>query len=490
MLRIDGERLLLKGEALAAPAKSISSGTVRIAILVFVADLIALQLALLLGVEARTLLAPWFPISISPAQYWGLAQAVLVATPIYALFDLYPGYAMSGIERFRRRVLATSALFVLLLLVDHLHTRDVAWSRGALLCVLVAALPTVLLADRLLRAALVRLGAWGKPVLLLGAGRTGSLVARRLHEKPRLGLLPVAFFDDDPQLAGRHVEGVPVMGSLSGARAWRHLVDTAVVCVPSLPRERLHQLVRQLDILHITVVPDLIGMQSLWVRSRDLGGILGLEMRHGLLLPANRALKFMLDYLVALPAFLVSLPIQALAALAIWLFDPGPVLFAQERPGHGGRMVRVWKLRTMYRDAEPRLTACLAADAAAEDEWRRFFKLRDDPRVLPVIGRFLRRTSIDELPQLWNVLRGEMSLVGPRPFPTYHLAAFDAGFLEMRSSVLPGITGFWQVEARSDGDIAVQERLDAYYILNWSLWLDLYILARTLEALLMRRGAY
>jgi Undecaprenyl-phosphate galactose phosphotransferase WbaP len=275
---------------------------------------------------------------------------------------------------------------------------------------------------------------------------------------------------------------------LASADQIRH----ALVAMPHLKRPELLRVLERMGTVfpHVIVVPDLLGMASLWVSSRDLGGVLGLEIRQNLLIPFNRWLKRGLDLALASVAGLLSLPLIFIAVAWIKRVSPGPAFFLQEREGEGGRKIRVRKLRTMHLDADILLLQFLERDPAARDEWQRYFKLKRDPRILPGIGHLLRRTSLDEVPQLWNVLKGEMSLVGPRPFPNYHLAQFDSDFRAIRTRVPPGLTGLWQVSARSNGDIKIQESLDTYYIRNWSLWLDLHILARTVRAVISRDGAY
>jgi Undecaprenyl-phosphate galactose phosphotransferase WbaP len=459
------------------------------AALLILNDIAALEFCLFLGYSLRIAVLPWLPVELGPAQYRGLALGLLAIPVAYGLGGFYPGYGMNPVERLRKRIHTTGAVFALLLAWDTL-VLDRQWSRGILVFTGVFALLLPPFLDETLRHALARKGIWQLPVMILGAGRTGSLLIGLLRANPSLGLKPAVLLDDDPSKWDSQILGLPVIGPLSMANHFRGTISTAIVAIRGLDPSRTTQLLREIQLPHVILLPALAETQSLWVTARDFGGIIGLDFqRHGTS-DFNARLKRSLDLLIAVPLSLLALPVLLLAAIAIKLIDRGPVFFSQVRVGLDGHEFSILKLRTMYRDSEMMLLQYLEIRPDQKSEWESRFKLKHDPRILPVIGRFLRRFSLDELPQLIHVLRGEMSMVGPRPFPPYHLGKFSESFRSLRHSVSPGLTGLWQISARGDGDLTVQQSLDTYYIRNWSPWLDLHILVHTVRAVLLGKGAY
>ena len=452
-------------------------------------DIIALQISLFIGYLAHLLFTDGHQMAITSTHYFSLAFGMAMVPGGYWLMRLYPGYGFTVVERLRRRSRAT-AVFLVLFISWNLLLSHNAGMTNVLLSTLVFSLMIPPMIQSVFRSILIRLNCWGSPVLVLGAANTGEYVLKSLLKNPVMGLRPVAAFDDDPAKAGKSVAGVPVHHGLLRANDLADKVKYALLAIPGAGRDLQLEIVRKLRFHHVIIIPDLIGLQSLWVEARDMGGIVGLEIRKNLLLRRNWVIKRSLDYLLGIPLFLISIPILAFFAAWIMIVSPGNPFFSHVREGRGGKKFKVWKLRSMYPKADKVLHEFIEANPAAKHEWNTYFKLRNDPRILKGVGVLLRKTSLDELPQLLNVLCGEMSLVGPRPFPHYHLEQFDVDFRKLRRSVIPGMTGLWQIEARSDGDLAVQESFDTYYIRNWSIWLDLSILFRTVGVVLSCKGAY
>lgn len=459
--------------------------------LLLAVDLLSLQLSLLLGYGMRLALSPWLPGTPGLFDVHQLGLALLLLPLGYYFLGLYPGYGTSVVEQFRRRTSLTLVVFLILLSLEALAQTEVRF-RGVVLMTLGFALLVPPSLRFLVREGLVRAGCWGMPVVILGVTKTGKAIAEALEREPALGLVPVGYLDDRSRSRCGDTGRLPLLGHFQKSSWLKSEVCAAILAMPRMSCERLRQIADAVPFSRFVVIPETFGLQSLWISPLNVGdGTLGLEIRRNLLIRRNQILKRALDFLIAVPLTLLCLPLIALLALWVKITSPaGSAFYTQIREGYGGKSVKVWKLRTMHHDAEARLAQALAEDAALCSEWERYYKLKDDPRILPGVGSFLRRTSLDELPQLYNILRGEMSLVGPRPFPMYHLEQFDPQFRGLRHSVLPGLTGLWQVSARSDGDLEVQEKLDSFYIRNWSPWLDLYLLACTPWAVLFGKGAY
>lgn len=402
-----------------------------------------------------------------PAQV--LLLAAVVALVLHASESLYPGYRILGHEQLRRRVTASckAALFTAAAAV--VLTGE--W-RLALFAVAFLALALVLqpVAQQLARRAARRLGLWGEAAVVLADPARSAMIARYFSLNWQLGIRPEPFPADQHEalrLAGRRL---------------------ALIADAAPSADELAVLRRQFA--EIILVADTPNLKISGLRPIDIRGEIGVRLAGAERQSGAELLRRILDLAVALPAALVAAPVIALAGAAIYAIDPGPIFFRQKREGLSGRTIRVLKLRTMYRDAEERLEALFREEPAMKAEWQAHFKLRRDPRILPVVGSLLRSSSCDEVPQLFNVILGEMSLVGPRPFPDYHLLAMNAEFRHKRRSVVPGLTGLWQISERSQADIELQRQLDEFYIDNRSLWLDWHILLKTIPAVLRRSGAY
>ncbi len=447
-------------------------------------------LALLVAGTAAYLLWALPARNMGPAMYVELWPFLVLFILGYAQAGLYPGFGLGPVETFRRSSLVTLFSFAILAAVSFAFKLPHQYSRmtfGIAFLLALVAVP----AFRYLTLTITRRFAWWRqPVVLVGEGSNIRRAVSTLQDSPLLGYRPIGMLSRRAVEDASEIGGLPVLGGLERAAdvAGRG-VSVAVIDPESLEgRSELDSL--QQHFRHLLVIQSYGSLPVEGVQIRNLGGVLGVEFSNNLLERRNRWVKRALDLGLGSLFLILSGPLILACAWWVKVGSPGPAFFYQERVGLRGRRFLVPKIRTMQLNAHEELEAQLAADPVMRDEWERGFKLRVDPRVIPFVGVFLRRWSLDELPQLWSVVRGEMSLVGPRPFPDYHLQRFSPGTRAIRQLVRPGITGLWQVTLRGDSDIAAQESSDHYYIRNWSVWLDLYILVKTISAVMSGRGAY
>ena len=422
--------------------------------------------------------------------YLQLAPLVLLFVIGYAQAGLYPGFGLGAVETLRRLFYVTTLGYLMLAAFSFALKQPALYSRVTFITSFALSLLMVPLGRTLLMKASRFWSWWREPVIIVGTGPRAARAIRSIEQAHHLGYRAVGVLATDREPQVDTVEGIAVLGGLEqapllAAQSIRvalletdHVQDRAVV-------DRLQRYFH-----HVVLLREYEDLPVEGLQVRNLGTVVGIEYTNNLLLHSNRAIKRALDLLLACLALLVATPVIFVAALVVKLIDRGPAFFFQDRIGLDGQRVEVPKIRTMRLDAEHRLEEYLRSKPELRQEWHDRYKLKSDPRLVPFVGRLFRRFSVDELPQLWAVVVGDMSLVGPRPFPDYHLDRFSPEFRELRQRVRPGITGLWQIMVRSEGGIEEQRAFDSYYIRNWSVWLDLYVLSRTVAAVLSGRGAY
>lgn len=422
-------------------------------------------------------------------QVW---PAILVWPLVMYREDLYPGFQWVGGEYLRRIVTATTTASLILMAATFVTKTGPQYSRSLLVGFWLVTLITLPTSRFVMKRVLDRMGFGGPRAVVLGAGQSACLIMEGLRAQNPPSYRPVAIFDDDPAKQGGQVGGVPVLGPVSEAQEWarHHGIQVAIVAMPGVARARLIEIIEahSRGFPRLLILPNLFGLSTVEVGTRDVGGTLTLEMRKNLLYLHNRVLKRFTDYLLVFLLGMLSLPLTAVIGLATLLDSGRPVFFQQERVGRGADLFNMWKFRTMVQGADEVLADHLERDKEARQEWQQRQKLTNDPR-LTTVGRFLRRLSLDELPQLWNILRGQMSLVGPRPITKDQIELYGESF-HLYAQVRPGLTGLWQVEGRAETSFQQRVEHDTYYIRNWSIWLDAIIIARTFWAVLNGRGAY
>ena len=331
------------------------------------------------------------------------------------------------------------------------------------------------------------------PVLIIGAGKTAELLVQGIKNDAGMGYKIIGLLEDNKVEKGI-LENYPVLGKFSDAEQviTKYNINHVFIAAPGLEQGKLTKLIYKVQPLvkSMGVIPNLVGVPMGGIEAESLFNekLMLLRLKNNLARTVNRWIKTSFDYVLTITGTIVISPILIVIALWIYKDSPGPVIFKHRRIGKNGKEFNCYKFRSMCVDAKEKLEQLLKTDPKAKAEWEKDFKLKNDPRITKS-GAFLRKTSLDELPQIFNVLKGEMSLVGPRPIIRDEMVRYGE-YIEDYLMVKPGITGMWQVSGRSDIDYAERVLLDSWYTRNWSVWLDITLLFKTFKVVLLRKGAY
>jgi len=331
------------------------------------------------------------------------------------------------------------------------------------------------------------------PVLMIGAGKTAGLLLKAYEGDVGLGYKIVGVLDDFG-VDRSHVGNVPYLGTFADTerviKATK--VKNVIIAAPGMATKDLNELIYRVQPLvrNLSFVPNLIGLPvgGIEVDSMYNEKMMVLRLRNNLARSYNRHIKFIFDMALTILGTVCISPILFVLAVIIRLDSRGPIIFSHKRVGKNGKIFPCYKFRTMCVNAQEKLNDYLRENPQLKEEWERDFKLKDDPRVTKV-GKFLRKTSLDELPQIFNVLKGEMSLVGPRPIIKDEVVKYG-NYINDYYMVRPGITGMWQVSGRSDTTYEERVAMDSWYVRNWSVWIDVVMLFRTFKTVVKGQGAY
>ena len=366
-----------------------------------------------------------------------------------------------------------------------------AYSRGFFILLWLNT-PIIISASRVLARLAVdmlrRRGRLLEQLVVVGGGMHGKMIMQQVLTHPNLGYRLIGFLDDAHHARGAHFGRIKVLGPVARLAdvVRTHGVDQVVIALPATEHRRVADVIAQCKAQRVGfhLVPDLFEIQLNTVDVDSIGGIPIIGLKDGVIAGWDFFLKRLLDSVVSAAVLLLGSPVFLLIALAIRLESSGPVFYTAERVGQNGKPFTMYKFRSMREDAE-KLRDALADYNQADGP---LFKMANDPRRTKV-GAWLRRLSLDELPQFWNILRGDMSLVGPRAPLAAEVAQYEE-WQKKRLSVKPGLTGLWQVNGRSNVPFEEMVMMDIYYIDNWSFGLDINLILRTIPAVIRRDGAY
>ncbi|MDR1900931.1 MAG: undecaprenyl-phosphate galactose phosphotransferase WbaP [Treponema sp.] len=420
--------------------------------------------------------------------YWPYLPVFIL---IFQIMHLYPGVSLAPAEELHCFFISSLMAHGGIILSRYIENQEFDAISIAFIISFIFSTYILLLCRGRMHGILRKTGLGDIPAVIYGGGSTGRYIVDRLLDNTKTGYVPVLILDEKNDL-GEKYRGIPIIKDIYAGPEIVKLfnIKMAIVAMPELNQKELTRLLNYSvsAFRYNVLIPDFFNISNIWMSIRDFGGILGFATSHKLKMFWNLYAKRFMDLSIVIIGGIIILPLLLIIAFIIKLDSPGPVLFGHSRLGQNGKPFKAYKFRSMVSNADECLKELLASDPKIREEWEANHKLKNDPRITK-IGKILRRTSFDEFPQLINILKGEMSLIGPRPIVQDEVVKYGEDFRRI-FSVKPGLTGLWQVSGRSDTDYAERISYDTYYLQSWSVWLDMWILYKTFGVVIRGKGAY
>jgi len=463
--------------------------SVLVGLLLLISDLAIIMCSFYLATQIRRALIPY----IGGVVFWPIYKPlVFLCMGFVALLfyfnDLYPGFGKTAVKEIEKTSTLLTLVFLFLGGTTYLLNAYEQFPRSVFILAWIIGIVFLPLLRFFIRNRILKYSWYGTPVLFVTDGTASNSTLKALQNCRRMGWNPLAIYYLGNDIQGLDNFSIPIISSWNTFLDLKNEHKVNTVIFSAEPNQENSRRIRNLsgEFKRVTLIIPYYNLGSLWVKPRDLEGYMGLEVTYHLLDTGSKHIKRFIDIVGSIVLLFFLSPFFIVFSLMVLIESSSPVFFRQERLGRNNKNFSALKFRSMTTNAEEELITFLENNPEAREEYEKYHKLSVDPRITK-IGRILRKYSLDELPQLWNVLRGEMSLVGPRaymPSELHEIGDFTGLILIVR----PGMTGWWQVMGRHNTSFARRLRMDEYYISNWSLWMDLYIIYKTFWVVLQGTG--
>ena len=458
-----------------------------------ITDLLMLVISFLLSLLIRSALIPIVGgVIISDLSTQLFVLLVVINLLMLAFKGNYPGRGLVAVTELKNLIESIITAFFLVGLVIFVTTPVSNFSRSIFLLSLIFSCVLVPIGRFTLRKFMTLKNWWGEPIAIIGSGTEIISLYQDVKKCRRLGFRTVVglYLEDDQRIheAQTSIPFFPLSKDILQFLQQRNVKTLIVSVPPNEFRKNNPELLLEIEKLFIRVIflLDNVSFGFLWGRSVDIEGRPAFQMQHNLLNPITYFFKKVVDFGLAVIFLIPTVFIFALISLLIVVDSPGPIFYTQERIGQNKKNFRIYKFRTMVKNADDMLGQLLMNDNKLRKEYDKYHKLENDPRITRV-GKILRRLSLDEIPQIFNVFKGNMSLIGPRAYMASEMKDISSD-ADIIFRVKPGLTGWWQVMGRNETTFEQRKKMDIYYINNWSLWMDLYIFLKSFYTIISGKG--